>query len=47
MICLMLKLGQSFFVYSIQSKENFFTDIKLFKEKEECRIEQKNEKKAF
>ena len=43
----MPKLRQSFFVYPIQSKEKFFAEKELFKEKGKWRIEQKNEKKVF
>ena len=33
MICLMPKPSKTFFFYRIQSKENFFTEKELFKEK--------------
>ena len=41
MICLTPKPSQSFFVYRIQSKDFFFTEKELFKEKGEWTIEQK------
>ena len=47
MICLTLKPSHSFFVYCIQSKENFLTERELFKKKGKWMIEQKNEKEAF
>ena len=47
MLCLTPKPNQSFFVYRIQSKEFFFSEKELFKEKWEGRIEQKAKKKAF
>ena len=44
----MPKLNQRFSVYHIQSKEKFFTEKRVLKEKERgWRIEKKNEKKAF
>ena len=45
MICLMPKPSQSFFVYHLQSKGNFFTEKEeLFKEKEGLEDETKTEK---
>ena len=42
MICLTSKPSWSFFVYFIQSKEEFFSEKELFKEKGEWTIEQKH-----
>ena len=47
LICLMLKQNQSFFLYRIQSKENFFYKKGAFKGKEGAEDWTKNKKKAF
>ena len=47
MICFTLKPSQSFFVYHIQIKENFFYIKELFKKNGEWRIEQKTKRRLF
>ena len=47
MICLTPKPSQIFFVCPIQSKEIFFTENELFKEKGEGRIEQNTKRRLF
>ena len=49
MICFKPKPSQSFFVYRIQSKENFFffTEKELFKEKGEWWTEKKTKRRLF
>ena len=47
MICLTPKLSQSFFVYCIQSKENFFTEKELFKEKGSGGLNEKKTKRRL
>ena len=49
MICLTPKVCQTFLsnVYKAKKKKIFLQKKGLFKEKEKCRIEQKNEMKAF
>ena len=47
MVCLALKPGQSFFVYSIQNKEKSLTEKEFFKEKVEWRIERKTKRRLL
>ena len=49
MICLMPKPNKNFFIYCIESKENFLTEKELLKEKEEWGggIEQKMKRRYF
>ena len=47
MICLMLKPGQNFFVYCIQSKVISSIEKEFLKEKEELMIEKQTKRRLF